>query len=134
AENVKQRGVCRDLQIQIEKAVDQNSHTTEQRGHGHCTASRLSPILKFARRPAEDQDQKPDGDGESRQASLDQQLQIIVVRLVHEEGGVETAKFRIDDGKGAESPTEKWPLDKHAQAVAIDAEANPSAKFFASFG
>jgi hypothetical protein len=37
------------------------------------------------------------GDGESGQAGFDQQLQIIVVRLVDEKRSVEAAKLRIDD-------------------------------------
>ena len=41
AENIKQRGVCRDLQIEIEKAVYQDPHTTEQSGHGQRAAGGL---------------------------------------------------------------------------------------------
>ena len=49
---------------------------------------------------------KPDGDAESRKSGFDQQLQVIVVRLIHEKSGVEAAEFWIDDGEGTESPTE----------------------------
>src|ERR1700675_3752964 len=121
AENVKQPGVCRDLQIEIEKAVYQDSHTSKESGHGYRAARGLGPIIELVCGLAEHQHQKPDRDGEASQAGFDEQLQIIVVRVVHEEGGVKTAKFRVDNGKGAESPTEDGPLDQHAQTVTIDA-------------
>ena len=55
--------------------MHQNPDTAEQRGHGHRAARGLGPIRELARGLAEDQDQKPDRDGESNQAGLDQQLQ-----------------------------------------------------------
>src|SRR5450755_1143449 len=75
----------------------------------------------------------PDRNGESGQAGLDQQLQIVIVRLVDEEGGVETAKLRIDNWKRAESPTQQRPLEQHMPAVAVDGNANSTADFFTSF-
>ena len=114
--------------------MHQDSDATEQGRRGQRAARRLGPILKLGRPTPEDQHQKPGRDRESRHSRLDQQLQIIIVRLVDKEQTVETAKFRVDDGERAESPTQQWPLRKHAQAVAIDAEANPAIDFFTSFG
>ena len=135
-EHVKQRGVCRDLQIEIKKAVHQDSHATEQRGDGQCAGGVLGPILilKLGRGLAENQHQEPDCDGESGQAGFDQQLQIIIVGLVHEEVGVETAKFRVGGGKGAQSPAENGPLHQHVQAVAINGQAKPTVDLFTGFG
>src|SRR5260221_8559235 len=47
AENIKQRGVCRNLQIEIEKAVDQDPYTAEHSGYGYRAAGGLGPILEL---------------------------------------------------------------------------------------
>ena len=134
AENVKQRSVGRDLEIEIHKAVHQDADTSEESGDGQSAAGGFSPVVYFGGGMTEDEHQKPDRDGESGETGFDQQLQIIVMSLVHEERGVETAKFRIDDRKSAESPAEHRPLEQHAQAVAVDGEADASTDFFTSFG
>src|ERR1700682_3742987 len=114
--------------------MHQDSQTTEECGHGHRAGRGLGPILELTRGLAEDQHQKPDRDGAPNHPGLDQQLQIIIVRMVHEEAGIETAEFRVNNWEGAESPTEEGLLDQHAQTVTIDAEANSSVNFFTGFG
>src|SRR5258708_32538507 len=47
AENIEQGGVCRNLQIEIEKAVDQDTYTAEHGGYGYRAARGLGPVLEL---------------------------------------------------------------------------------------
>ena len=112
--------------------MDEDADAAEQSRHRQCAGRGLGPVLELGGGLAEDHHQKPDGDQKSSEAGFDQQLQVVVVRLVDEERCVEAAKLRIDDGKCAESPAQEGPLEEHAQAVAIDVNAHSAGDFRAA--
>ncbi len=89
-------------------------------------AALISPVQfrDFLDGSSVDRQQKPDHRSESKQTGLHEQLQIVVVRLIDEEIGVEGAELRIDDWERSQAPAEHGFLEEHPKAVAIDGDAN----------
>lgn len=86
AEDVKQGSVRRYLEIEVEKTVNEDTDATEQCGGGQSSGGVFRPILQLGGRSAENLNQKPDGNAESYNARLDEQLQVIVMSLIDKEG------------------------------------------------
>ena len=86
AEDVKQSGVGRDLEIEVKETVDEDADATKKGGDGESAGGLFRPIAQLAGSAANEQNQEPDGDARSDYAGFDQQLKIVVVGLIDKEG------------------------------------------------
>src|SRR5262249_6691441 len=96
AQRIEKHCIRVNLQVEVEKTVHQDAQASNQRGKSQNAIGIFGPIGKLRSRAAECRYQKPERDAEPDHSCFYQQLQVIVVRLIHEKAGVETAKLRID--------------------------------------
>ncbi len=82
------------------------------------------PVTYFLDGPCVDRHQKPEHRCEAEHTHFHEQLQIVVVRLIDEEIGVEGAELRIHDGKSSQAPAQHGLLQEHLKAIAVDVMAD----------
>src|SRR5439155_26184417 len=133
AENIKQRGVGGNLQVEIDEAVHQNSGANKHGHQGYCAVSFVCPVRDFLTRLAEDRHYQPQHDCESHRSGFHKQLDVIIVRFVHVEIGIEAAKLRINVGKCAQPPSEDRFREKHLQTVTRDVHSGSTRQLSSRF-
>src|SRR5580700_2818329 len=106
AEDIKQSGVCGNLQIEVKEAMNQDSGEPQRASQGNGAADIGGPVTDFSQGIAIENDQKPHHDGKAEHSGLGQQLQVVVVGLVDKEVGIERTKFGVDHGEGSKSPAQ----------------------------
>ena len=92
------------------------------------------PTIQFLARPVIRCPNKPEHGGKSQCTHLVEQLQVVVVRLVHKHVGVETAVLGVDDGKRAQPPAEYRFVPEYSQRVPVNAQARSAREFRAGIG
>src|SRR5262249_28434037 len=119
-EDIEQRRISRDLQVRIEKAVNQQACATEQCGKCYRRIEIPTPIPQFLEGSANCQGEEPQHRQKAENPRFHQQLQVIVVSVVYQLVGVETAELRKDNGKSSQTPAEHRFFSKHDQRIAVD--------------
>src|SRR5205085_10199980 len=94
------------------------------RSHREGAVCCVSPVFQLRQGLTKGKDEKPHCYPEPGAASLDQQLQVVVVSLIDKKTGIEAAELWIDHGESAESPSNEWLLPPHPQGITIDCEAH----------
>ena len=116
------------MQVEVDRAVDQDAAHTKHAGQSHRAAHLTWPISDLLDASGIKHHHEPEHGCEAQQAHFHEQLQVIVVRFVDEEVGIESAELRIHDRKCSQAPPQNGLLEEHAKAVAVDVGANVAGK------
>src|SRR5205807_5393339 len=101
----------------------------EHTSQSDCAAHLARPILYLTNGVPIDNPEEPEHRGKSQYSCFHQQLQVVVVRLIDKEVGIERAELRIYNRECPQSPSENRLFQEHFQSVAIDEIANVAGNF-----
>ena len=112
------------MQVEIDKTVNHDPGRAYEGGKGYCPIPMILPVPESRESLPVNSDQKPDHQREANDASLNQQLYIVVVSFINKQIRLKTPVLRVHSRKRIQAPTPNWFLRKHGYAVSHDLRAD----------
>src|ERR1700690_2473544 len=113
-QNIEKGGVRGDVKIEVQKAVGQQSGAARQSSGTDSGGGRVPDEAKVTSAFAIEHDQEPDRHCEPDQTGFEQNFQVVIVGVIHEEAVVEDAVLRKGGGKSSETTAQERVRAKHS--------------------